>query len=551
MAKRARRRREAPRRGAPARRAARAAAVEPRAAGRGAARRAHRAPRRRAPVDPALWNTAVPVDPGTYTIVAEAPALQAVADDGADRRADPAARGRPCRRSSAAPAAPAPTSSPGGPAAHTAARSRSPSPSPRRARRTWSTTRGLAAALAAAGAGSLGTGAYFGWRARDLDGRSDRRCPFVECDDAEALRAQRPRAHRRAAREHPLRRRRRRGRDRRDPVVRRQARRHGDPPRHRGRRRRLARGELLVRAGWLIAAAAAGAGACSVEKKVPFADAGGDAPPLDAPPDDRPPETTITSAPGPFSRQGAAVFGFASDDPAATFECSIDGEPRVCRACRRTRARSATGRMRSRCARSTRPATAIRRRPSTCGRSTRSRPTRRSSSRRRRRQQRDGALRVPVERAERRVRVLARWRRLSGVHERGPVRPGRRWPALVRGARARPRPGNVDTSPAIHAWVVDTSTPDTHAAVGPERLDGEHLRDVHVRVARCRRGRDVPVLARRRVVRRVHLAARAVRPRRRARTRSRCACAMRSATSIRRRRSVRGPWTSRRRARRS
>ena len=33
--------------------------------------------------------------------------------------------------------------------------------------------------------------------------------------------------------------------------------------------------------------------------------------------------------------------------------------------------------------------------------------------------------------------------------------------------RAKDRAGNVDASPAIHAWTVDTSTPDTRCSPAP------------------------------------------------------------------------------------
>ncbi len=43
------------------------------------------------------------------------------------------------------------------------------------------------AGFAAIGAGTLGAGAYYGWRTRDLAERSDRRCPLAVCGDAEGL----------------------------------------------------------------------------------------------------------------------------------------------------------------------------------------------------------------------------------------------------------------------------------------------------------------------------------------------------------------------------
>ena len=67
-----------------------------------------------------------------------------------------------------------------------------PAPGPRlvpiRRPGTWSTARRFAVAAGVLGAGAVGTGIYFGWRASDLQDRADRRCPLLVCDDAEGLR---------------------------------------------------------------------------------------------------------------------------------------------------------------------------------------------------------------------------------------------------------------------------------------------------------------------------------------------------------------------------
>ena len=64
---------------------------------------------------------------------------------------------------------------------------------------------------------------------------------------------------------------------------------------------------------------------CSVpHKQAP--DAGPDAGTPDAPPDTTTPETTITSGPAMFSNQSAAMFEFTADKDGATFECSVDRE---------------------------------------------------------------------------------------------------------------------------------------------------------------------------------------------------------------------------------
>jgi|KBSSwiStaDraftv2_1062776.scaffolds.fasta_scaffold245582_2 hypothetical protein len=129
-------------------------------------------------IDQAAWNTPMPVDPGTYTIVAEAPGFvawsaQVTVPAGAQRQVFtvPALERVPV----AAPPAES-----------------EPAPGPRlvpiRRPGTWSTARRFAVAAGVLGAGAVGTGIYFGWRASDLQDRADRRCPLLVCDDAEGLR---------------------------------------------------------------------------------------------------------------------------------------------------------------------------------------------------------------------------------------------------------------------------------------------------------------------------------------------------------------------------
>ncbi|HZJ67168.1 MAG TPA: hypothetical protein VFD36_26860 [Kofleriaceae bacterium] len=129
-------------------------------------------------IDQAAWNTPMPVDPGTYTIVAEAPGFvawsaQVTVPAGAQRQVFtvPALERVPV----AAPPAES-----------------EPAPGPRlvpiRRPGTWSTARRFAVAAGVLGAGAVGTGIYFGWRASDLQDRADRRCPLSVCDDAEGLR---------------------------------------------------------------------------------------------------------------------------------------------------------------------------------------------------------------------------------------------------------------------------------------------------------------------------------------------------------------------------
>lgn len=129
------------------------------------------------PVDRELWNTAVPVDPGTYDLSAQAPARR-------PWQAKIEIDGRLRRRVVSVPALPpAPLPPPVARAPAARAEARLP---PRAG--TWTTTRKVSAGFALAGAGALGTGAYFGWRSRTLADRADRRCPLAECGDREGLR---------------------------------------------------------------------------------------------------------------------------------------------------------------------------------------------------------------------------------------------------------------------------------------------------------------------------------------------------------------------------
>lgn len=133
-----------------------------------------------APVDRALWDLAVPIDPGTYQITAEAPGrrpwqAKVVIDARRPRRVVTVP---PLELELEPAAAAASVAAPPGPG----------EPRPPERAGIWSPTRKVSAGFAIAGAGALGAGAYFGWRARSLEDRADRRCPLVACGDAEALR---------------------------------------------------------------------------------------------------------------------------------------------------------------------------------------------------------------------------------------------------------------------------------------------------------------------------------------------------------------------------
>jgi hypothetical protein len=131
-------------------------------------------------LDQGAWNTPMPVDPGTYTIAAEAPGFVAwsapvTVAAGAKRQVVTVPMLE--RMQVAAPA----VSDAAG----------EPPPGPRmvteRHRGTWSTTRKLSVLTGIAGAGALGTGIYFGWHAKSLQDRADQRCPLALCADTEGL----------------------------------------------------------------------------------------------------------------------------------------------------------------------------------------------------------------------------------------------------------------------------------------------------------------------------------------------------------------------------
>lgn len=219
----------------------------------------------------------------------------------------------------------------------------------------------------------------------------------------------------------------------------------------------------------LAAAAACAAGCaagCSIEQKVPLTDGGPDAPPIDAPPDREAPETTITGAPDKFSRAGVSTFRFASDDPDATFECSIDGDTPL--ACQSPYARTLGDgshtfavRARDRAGNSddtpaehvwaidtVAPDTMITAAPPAA----------------------DNSATVRFEFRSNEPNTVFECSLDNGPYGAcatgdmfGPVGDG----AHAFAVRARDRAGNVDASPAIRAWLVDTSTPDTVLLSGP------------------------------------------------------------------------------------
>ncbi|HWU86297.1 MAG TPA: hypothetical protein VN253_03450, partial [Kofleriaceae bacterium] len=186
----------------------------------------------------------------------------------------------------------------------------------------------------------------------------------------------------------------------------------------------------------------------------------------DAPPDDAAPETAISSGPEAFSREGTATFVFGADDPAATFGCSFDGAPHA--GCASPYTRTLGDGTHAFSVRAIDPAgngdpspaehvwtidtvapeTIILHAPPLI----------------------DNSAMVRFELRSDEAAVVfecsldgAAYAACASGDLFGPVGDGSHSFA----ARARDRAGNVDASPELHAWVVDTSAPDTTLASGP------------------------------------------------------------------------------------
>jgi hypothetical protein len=157
-------------------------------------------------VGEAQWNTALPVDPGSYTIIAEAAGYRTwrvtvPIGFGASREVVvvPPLERLPAAPSPEVVAKPSPQP-PVGPAVRPAT---TPTPTPTPGAGTWSTLRKLSVGIAAAGTAALGTGVAFGLHANALRDQANRRCPAVVCPDPEGL-AQNARAQTAAARANGL-----------------------------------------------------------------------------------------------------------------------------------------------------------------------------------------------------------------------------------------------------------------------------------------------------------------------------------------------------------
>lgn len=201
-------------------------------------------------------------------------------------------------------------------------------------------------------------------------------------------------------------------------------------------------------------------GACSVpDKQAPDGGA-------DAPGDDTQPDTTITSSPDEFSNQGTATFSFTSNVASATFVCSVDGEAAApCTSpfgralpdgshAFSVRAVTASGMSDDSPAEhlwtidTVAPTTTLTKQPPAADNST--------------------MVRFGFTSNEENVEFDCQldggaYTACASNDQFGPVSDGPHSFAV----RAHDRAGNVDASPAIFAWSVDTSTPDTQLVDGP------------------------------------------------------------------------------------
>lgn len=208
-------------------------------------------------------------------------------------------------------------------------------------------------------------------------------------------------------------------------------------------------------------------GACSVpDKKVVDSDAGTDGGgQMDAPSDA--PETMITASPPEFSNSGAVTFRFSSNLAGATFECRIDTEvPAACTSpftrslsdgshTFSVRASDAAGNSDDTPAEhlwtidTAAPQTMLVETPPSADNSV--------------------MVRFSFDGNERNISFdcsldNAAYQPCTSGSMFGPVGDG----AHSFAVRAHDRAGNLDASPAVFAWTVDTSTPDTQLLTGPD-----------------------------------------------------------------------------------
>lgn len=142
-------------------------------------------------LDPELWGTAIVVDPGSHVVTAEAPGRRpwrtevSVGKGGKRWVVVPTLERVP---EPPAPPPPVATTPEEPPPAQPAVVTEPPATRTVIVHPTWNATRGIAVALGIAGVAAIGTGAYFGNHANDLQSQSDAICPTTTCDDPEGLR---------------------------------------------------------------------------------------------------------------------------------------------------------------------------------------------------------------------------------------------------------------------------------------------------------------------------------------------------------------------------
>jgi large repetitive protein len=202
--------------------------------------------------------------------------------------------------------------------------------------------------------------------------------------------------------------------------------------------------------------------ACSVPDKQPSTGDGG----ADGSTPTGPIDTQITEAPAEFSNEAVATFRFTSNHPNAKFECSVDGEK--AETCVSPFSKSLADGSHTFSVRATdgegmgdespaehlwtidtvAPTTTLTEAPPAI----------------------DNSEIVTFEFSSNEMNVVfecsldnAAFRSCKSGDSFGPVGDGTHAFAV----RARDRAGNVDASPAIHAWLVDTSTPDTTILSAP------------------------------------------------------------------------------------
>ncbi len=144
------------------------------------------------PLDIAVINTPVPVDPGTHTIVAEAPGYRPFKTEVSINKGGKRYVVIPTLEALPTPVAPTPgpiavTSAPPAPSAVIDREPRAPTESTV-VYDTWSGTRKAAVVVGVIGAAAIGGGVYFGARSDDQESRANAICPGSLCGDADGLR---------------------------------------------------------------------------------------------------------------------------------------------------------------------------------------------------------------------------------------------------------------------------------------------------------------------------------------------------------------------------